>query len=281
MPDPSRHEPSDHPPTGSIETPNLWSGDRYTVRAIVREALWRAYGAGAGCQRPPRSFPVPCLDGDEERALHLTTGDAVNSHQWDARYGGDELVWTSTPNQFLVAEVVGLPAGRAVDLACGEGRNSIWLAEQGWEVTGVDFSPVGLAKAKRFADRWGVEVTWIESAIEDWTPSPDGYDLVAMLYLQLPQAARSAALSAAASAVAPGGTLVVIAHDVDNLTRGFGGPPNPDVLYRVSDVTDAAVEAGLTVERAEQATRVVDTDDGPREAIDTVVRALNPRQRVQ
>jgi SAM-dependent methyltransferase len=224
---------------------------------------------------------VPCLDGDEECALHLTTGDAVNSHQWDARYGGDELVWTSTPNQFLVAEVVGLPAGRAVDLACGEGRNSIWLAEQGWEVTGVDFSPVGLAKAKRFADRWGVEVTWIESAIEDWTPSPDGYDLVAMLYLQLPQAARSAALSAAASAVAPGGTLVVIAHDVDNLTRGYGGPPNPDVLYRVSDVADAAAEAGLTVERADQATRVVDTDDGPREAIDTVVRALNPRQRVQ
>ncbi|HVA10379.1 MAG TPA: class I SAM-dependent methyltransferase [Acidimicrobiales bacterium] len=205
----------------------------------------------------------------------------MNSQQWDERYSGDELVWTSTPNQFLVAEVVGLPAGRAVDLACGEGRNSIWLAEQGWEVTGVDFSPVGLAKAERFADLWDVEVTWLESAIEDWTPAPDGYDLVAMLYLQLPQAARSAALSAAASAVARGGTLLVVAHDVDNLTRGYGGPPNPDVLYRVSDVTGAAAEVGLTVERAEQATRIVDTDDGPREAIDTVVRAVNLRQRLQ
>lgn len=205
-------------------------------------------------------------------------GDAVSSRQWDERYSGDELVWTSTPNQFLVAEVVGLSAGRAVDLACGEGRNSIWLAEQGWEVTGVDFSPVGLAKAKRFADLRGVEITWVESAVEHWTPPPDGYDLVAMLYLQLPQAARSAALSAAASAVAPGGTLLVVAHDVDNLTRGYGGPPDPDVLYRVSDVTEAAVEAGLTVERAEQATRVVETDDGPREAIDTVVRAVNSRR---
>ena len=67
------------------------------------------------------------------------------------------------PTQFVVAEVVGLPAGRAVDLACGEGRNSIWLAEQGWEVTGVDFSPVGLAKAKRFADLWDAEVTWVGS----------------------------------------------------------------------------------------------------------------------
>jgi len=200
----------------------------------------------------------------------------VNSQQWDERYSGDELVWTSTPNQFLVAEVVDLPSGRAVDLACGEGRNSIWLAERGWQVTGVDFSPVGLAKAKRFAELWGVEITWVESAVETWTPPPEGFDLVAVLYLQLPQPARSAALAVAASAVAPGGTLLVIAHDLDNLTRGYGGPRIPDVLYMVSDVTEAAVEAGLTVERAEQAVRVVDTDDGLREAIDTVVRAKRP-----
>ena len=197
----------------------------------------------------------------------------MDSRQWDQRYSGDELVWTSTPNQFLVAETEGLRAGRAVDLACGEGRNSIWLAEQGWEVTGIDFSPVGLAKAKRFANLWGVEATWVESAVEEWIPPQEGFDLVAMCYLQLPQPSRSVALAVAASAVAPGGTLLVIAHDVDNLTRGFGGPPNPDVLYQVSEVTEAAVNAGLTVERAEQAIRVVDTDDGPREAIDTVVRA--------
>jgi len=197
----------------------------------------------------------------------------VTSQHWDERYSGDELVWTSTPNQFLVAEAVGLPAGRAVDLACGEGRNSIWLAEQGWTVTGVDFSPVGLAKAKRFAELWDVEVTWVESGIEAWDPPPDGFDLVVMLYLQLPRPTRSAALATAASAVAPGGTLLVVAHDADNLARGFGGPPDPDVLYRVSDVTEAAVNAGLTVERAEQAIRVVDTDDGPHDAVDTVVRA--------
>jgi SAM-dependent methyltransferase len=197
----------------------------------------------------------------------------MDSGQWDERYRCDKLVWTSTPNQFLVAEAVGLQAGRAVDLACGEGRNSIWLAEQGWKVTGVDFSPVGLAKAKRFADLLGVEVTWVESDVGVWTPPPEGFDLVAMLYLQLPQPDRSAALAVAASAVVPGGTLLVVAHDVDNLIRGYGGPPNPDVLYRVSEVTESVVDAGLTIERAEQAIRVVDTDDGPRDAIDTVVRA--------
>ena len=140
-------------------------------------------------------------------------------------------------------------------------------------MTGVDFSPVGLAKAERFADLWGVQVTWVESAVEVWTPPPEGFDLVAMCYLQLPQPNRSEALAVAASAVAPGGTLLVIAHDVDNLTRGFGGPPNLDVLYQVSEVTEAAVDAGLTIERAEQAIRVVDTDEGPRDAVDAVVRA--------
>ena len=214
-------------------------------------------------------MPVRYSHGDEASALVRT----MNSQQWDERYGGDELVWTSNPNQFLVAGVAGLRAGRAVDLACGEGRNSIWLAEQGWEVTGVDFSPVGLAKARRFADLRGVEVTWVESAVEGWTPPRDGFDLVAVLYLQLPRPDRSTALSLAASAVAPGGTLLVIAHDLDNLTRGYGGPQSPEVLYSVSDVTGAAVDAGLTVQRADQAIRVVETEDGRREAIDTVVSA--------
>jgi SAM-dependent methyltransferase len=197
----------------------------------------------------------------------------VDRYQWDERYAGDELVWTSTPNQFLVSEVLGLPPGRAVDLACGEGRNAVWLAEQGWKVTGVDFSPVGLAKAQRFAALRNVEATWVESALQQWRPPPEGFDLVAMLYLQLPQPERSIALEVAASAVAPGGRLLVVAHDQDNLTRGFGGPSSAEVLDSVADVSGEAVEAGLTVERADQVVRIVDTDAGPRDAIDTLVRA--------
>lgn len=203
-------------------------------------------------------------------------GRAMDRHEWDQRYGGDDFVWTSTPNQFLVAEVAGLGPGRAVDLACGEGRNAVWLAEQGWQVTGVDFSSAGLAKGRRLADVRNVEVTWVESAVEDWHPPSEGFDLVAVFYLQLPQPARAAALELAASAVAPGGTLLVVAHDRDNLARGFGGPPTTDVLYRVSEVTDLAEAAGLTVLRGEQVVRVVSTDTGPREAIDTLVRAVRP-----
>jgi 2-polyprenyl-3-methyl-5-hydroxy-6-metoxy-1,4-benzoquinol methylase len=119
----------------------------------------------------------------------------VNSEQWDERYSGDELVWTDTANQFLVAEVGGLAPGRAVDLACGEGRNAIWLAERGWSVTGVDFSPVGLTKARRLAALREVEVSWVESAVETWAAPTDGFDLVVVCYLQLPQPNRAAALT--------------------------------------------------------------------------------------
>jgi SAM-dependent methyltransferase len=198
----------------------------------------------------------------------------MDRHQWDERYRGSELVWTATPNQFVVAEVAGLPPGTAVDLACGEGRNAVWLAEQGWRVTGVDFSAEGLAKGARLAAERGTDVAWVEAPVEEWVAPADGVDLVVVAYLQLPRPERMAALRTAARAVAPGGTLVVVAHDRDNLVRGVGGPPSPDVLYDVADVVEAAEDEGLTVARAGQAVRTVTTDDGPREAIDTVVRAV-------
>ncbi|HVC66568.1 MAG TPA: class I SAM-dependent methyltransferase [Acidimicrobiales bacterium] len=197
----------------------------------------------------------------------------MDRQQWDERYRGAGLVWSATPNQFVVAESEGLTPGTAVDLACGEGRNAVWLAEQGWSVTGVDFSAEGLAKGARLAASRGVEVTWELASVDEWEAPAGGVDLVVMCYLQLPRPERSAALDKAAAAVAPGGTLVVVAHDRDNLVRGFGGPPSEDVLYDVADVVDAAESAGLTVCRADQAIRVVETEDGPREAIDTVVRA--------
>jgi 2-polyprenyl-3-methyl-5-hydroxy-6-metoxy-1,4-benzoquinol methylase len=200
----------------------------------------------------------------------------VDREQWDERYSGEELVWTSTPNQFLVSEVADLPAGSAVDLACGEGRNAVWLAERGWMVTGVDFSSVVLAKAQRLAESRQVDVRWVESAVDEWRAPSEGFDLVAVFYLQLPHPQRSVALTAAAASVAPGGMLLVVAHDHDNLTRGFGGPQEDAVLYSVGDVAEEAKLNGLIVERAEQIIRHVVTESGNRQAIDTLVRAVRP-----
>jgi SAM-dependent methyltransferase len=200
----------------------------------------------------------------------------MESRAWDERYAGRELVWSSGPNQFLVAEVDDEPPGRALDLACGEGRNAIWLAEKGWDVTGVDFSAVGLAKAARLAEERGVHVRWVEADVIAWDPPAGGFDLVAVFYLQLAERPRTAALTRAAAAVAPGGTLLLVAHDADNLVRGFGGPQDPAVLYRPGEVAALLAGEGLSIEKAEQVGRSVATEEGERMAIDVLVRAHRP-----
>jgi len=195
----------------------------------------------------------------------------MDSHDWDQRYAERDLVWSAGPNRFLEAETADLPAGRALDVACGEGRNAIWLAERGWRATGVDYSPVAIDKARAWATERGVEVEWIVGDVTAWTPAPRGYDLVAVMYLQLPADERAVAYARAAEAVSSGGTLLVVAHDLDNLAHGYGGPKDPDVLTTPESVV--ATIGDLTVVRAEQVRRPVDTDDGTVDAIDTLVRA--------
>lgn len=87
----------------------------------------------------------------------------MDKDAWNERYGTEELIWRADPNRFLVEEVEDLKPGRALDLACGEGRNAVWLASKGWDVVGVDFSSAGLAKARRLAADRGVEVEWVEA----------------------------------------------------------------------------------------------------------------------
>src|SRR6476646_2597087 len=131
---------------------------------------------------------------------------------WNARYARKELVWSAKPNRLFAAEVGGLAPGRALDLACGEGRNAVWLAERGWRVTGVDFSDVALGKAAELAAGRGVEADWVVADVLDYEPEPRSFDLVAVLYLQLRREDVLHAVRAAVNAVAPGGTLVVLAH---------------------------------------------------------------------
>ena len=197
----------------------------------------------------------------------------MTSADWDRRYAGKELLWTAEPNRFLVNEVSGLAPGRALDLACGEGRNAVWLAEQGWRVDGVDFSAVALAKAAQLADARGVAVEWTRADLVGHEPERDAYDLVVVLYLQLPDAERGPVLRRAAAAVAPGGLLLVVAHDGSNLEHGWGGPQDPAVLYTAADVVDAVGPEGLEIERTEVVRRPVETPEGERIALDLLVRA--------
>jgi SAM-dependent methyltransferase len=193
---------------------------------------------------------------------------------WDERYAGPELVWGAGPNCFVAQELANLPPGRAIDLGTGEGRNAIWLAERGFTVTAVDFSQVGLARAAGLAAERGVSVDWVHADLLDYQPAPGRYDLVLIAYIQLPADRLTALARAAASALAPGGTLLAIGHDRDNLTRGHGGPKDLSVLWTAETVT--AGLGGLTVRQAGQVDRTVGTPDGARTAIDTLVRATRP-----
>ena len=194
---------------------------------------------------------------------------------WNARYAQKELVWSAEPNRLFAAEVAGLPPGRALDLACGEGRNAVWLAERGWRVTGVDFSDVALAKAAELAAGRGVEADWVVADVLDYEPEPRSFDLVAVLYLQLPRDDALYAVRAALKAVAAGGTLVVLAHDTTNLTAGHGGPKDAAVLYTAADVVPELGD--MEVERAEAVERTVPLPDGEAVAVDAFVRARRPR----
>ena len=196
----------------------------------------------------------------------------MEREEWDRRYDQADLVWTASANRFLVDEVEGLRPGRALDMACGEGRNAVWLAERGWDVTGVDFSDVGLAKARRLAEARGVEVRWECADLRTYQPEHDAYDLVAILYLHLPPAERRRLHAAAAGALRAGGVVLVVGHHLANLEGGYGGPQDPSVLFTADDVTGEL--AGLTIERAAQVERPVVTEDGERIALDALVRAV-------
>jgi SAM-dependent methyltransferase len=208
--------------------------------------------------------------------MRLTPATDGSRERWNRRWSSPERVHASpAPSRFLVAEAADLRPGTALDLACGAGGNAVWLAEQGWRVTAVDFSAVALGMARALAASRGVAVDWIEDDVLTWTPPPRAFGLVCVLYLQLPAAERRAALARAAAAVGPGGTLLVLGHDRLNLTEGWGGPTQPDVLFTPDDVV-AEIGDRLRVERAERVRRPVADPAAAREAVDALVRARRP-----
>ena len=201
----------------------------------------------------------------------------MDRQQWDERYAGAEFEWSMHPNQFVAAELAALPPGRALDLAAGEGRNSVWLAERGWSVTAVDFSRVGLDKGRMLGAARGVadgQVDWVVADLSEYSPARAAFELVLIAYLQVDAALQARVLGGAAAALTPGGTLLVVGHDLTNLTEGVGGPQSPDVLYTPEAIT--ASLPGLRIVRAERVRRTVERDGTQATAIDTLVRAERP-----
>ena len=194
----------------------------------------------------------------------------MDATDWDARYAATaELEWGAAPNRWVAAELADLPPGRACDLAAGEGRNALWLASRGWDVTAVDFSGAALGKGRPLAEERSLPVTWVQADVRRYAVEARAYDAVILAYLHLYDAERRAVLRAAAEGLAPGGVLVVVGHDTTNLTEGVGGPKEAAVLFTPDDVVaDLTGLDGLVVERAERVRRTV----ADAEAIDALVR---------
>ena len=199
----------------------------------------------------------------------------MKAADWDERYRATELVWGAEPNRWVAQEVADLAPGRALDLACGEGRNARWLAARGWEVSAVDFSAVGLdkARASEAAAPTKLAVSWVLADVTRYAhPSP--VDLALICYLQLPADERRAAVRAAAAALAPGGVLLVIGHDSRNLTSGVGGPQDATVLFTGADIVRDLHWLDVLIDKAELVEREV--AGAPRPALDALVRAHVP-----
>jgi 2-polyprenyl-3-methyl-5-hydroxy-6-metoxy-1,4-benzoquinol methylase len=133
---------------------------------------------------------------------------------WEERYSGAERMWSGNPNPHLVAEVSGLTPGTALDVGCGEGGDVIWLARQGWRVTGADFSANGLARAARHAEQAGVadRTDWWQVDARTFLADGRSYDLVTTHFLHPPDGGMVEVTSRLADAVAPGGHLLVVGH---------------------------------------------------------------------
>jgi SAM-dependent methyltransferase len=193
---------------------------------------------------------------------------------WNERYREQGELWGAQANRFVAAELNGLSRRRILDVACGQGRNAVWLALQGHQVTAVDISDVAVEQGRAIAAEAGVDVEFLTRDLLDWEPEPGGYDLVLLAYVQLPEDARVAVHAKAIAALAPGGRIFLIAHHRDNLEHGIGGPPTTDALFDEAQLEEDF--ADLSIVRNEVVLRPAEKDGVSGNAIDILFIAERP-----
>lgn len=139
-------------------------------------------------------------------------GDPAVQAEWDGRYAERDTLWSGNPNGALVAEAAALPPGRVLDVGCGEGADTIWLAGRGWQVTALEVSGIALTRAAQHARTAGVDVTWVHAGLAEAPLEPGSFDLVTAMYPALLRTPDGSAERAMLDAVAPGGVLLLVHH---------------------------------------------------------------------
>lgn len=183
---------------------------------------------------------------------------------WDERYRSTDRLWSAEPNVFVADRLTGLEPGVGLDLASGEGRNAIWLAERGWDMTAVDFSAVAAERGREHSD----SVEFVVADVLTWEPDRH-YDLVLIAYLHLDESEFEPLVRRVAGWLLPGGELFMVGHDRSNLEHGVGGPPALEVLWDVDQIVSWL--EGLEIVEARVLEREVEGEE--RKARDALIRA--------
>ncbi len=157
---------------------------------------------------------------------------------WDERYAVDGWAFGTDPNDFLRQEAHRIPPGRVLCLGEGEGRNAVFLAEQGYEVVGVDRSQVGMDKAQGLAQERGVFIETVVSSIEDFDLTEGEWQGIISVFFHLPPELRKKVNQAVVKGLAPGGILILESFTPQQLEFGTGGPPHPERLVSLATLEE-------------------------------------------
>ncbi|HEY6194832.1 MAG TPA: class I SAM-dependent methyltransferase [Candidatus Eisenbacteria bacterium] len=160
---------------------------------------------------------------------------------WDARYAEAGWAFGTEPNDFLREQAELLPRGRVLCLAEGEGRNAVWLAGQGFEVTAVDLSSTGLEKAQRLASERGVRITTVCADLATYAIEPDAWEGIVSIFAHVPAAVRARVHGAVTGGLVPGGVFLLEAYRPQQIGRGTGGPNDDE---RMVDLARLRAEVG-------------------------------------
>ncbi|WP_116198834.1 bifunctional NAD(P)/FAD-dependent oxidoreductase/class I SAM-dependent methyltransferase [Amycolatopsis circi] len=254
---------------GRTSVPGLWvAGNVTDMRAQVVVSAAAGLMAGAAINgelveeeaaEAVRRREMPFSHEVEREVARANEHPPFDRGSWEERYRSQDEMWSGRPNDQLVTEASGLEPGHALDAGCGEGGDAIWLAQQGWRVTAVDFSTTAIERGRAQAAKLGVaeRIAWVAADLGEWVPESK-FDLVTSHFLHVPSAARTVAFARLADAVAPGGTLLVVGHDPADTHAGR--PHMPDMMFTAEEVAETLDQSWASVAADARERAVVGTE---------------------
>ncbi|MBD8703645.1 bifunctional NAD(P)/FAD-dependent oxidoreductase/class I SAM-dependent methyltransferase [Frigoribacterium sp. CFBP 13712] len=251
----------------AVEAVETWSADAPRRSATAPPTISETAPETAPPTSPQNQHP------------HTTGGELFDAAYWEDRYGTEGWAWSGDPNAALVDEVAALTPGRALDIGSGEGGDAIWLARRGWTVTGTDIAVNALDKARARAEEVDAEaagrITWEQHDITGWTPPRASYDLVTSHFMHLPAADRDRVFRGLGEAVAPGGSVLIVGHDLSDLDSDARRLHHPELMFGVDELVALFDPVEWTIVTAETRERETAAGhEGPATVRDVVVRAV-------